>query len=161
MTKQSLALSKIATSTWGATFAKLGTFILQWFDLQCLTVRRSGTRCLNITICQRWQLAKFQSFRINAWESCQVHIRLPRSKSWKLKHTSPPMSLYLKHLPIKARYRLRVSEQSKLMAKSCKKDSRQIEKIKEAAPAESRPRQDKENMSGQGGPFRATLLHPH
>lgn len=33
------------------------------------------------------------------------------------------------------------------------KDSRQIEKIKQAAPAESRPRQHNENMSGQRGAF--------
>lgn len=159
MTKQSLALSKIATSTWGATFAKARHV----YSAVVRPAMSYGSAVWH-SLPEHNNLPKIATSKVSVIQNKCLGVVLGAYKATPIQVLEaetyvPPMSLYLKHLQIKARYRLRVSEQSKFIAKSCKKIADKLKNQRgRTRRVTTTPGQRKYEWAG--GPFRQTCCTP-
>ena len=118
MTSQSLALTKISTSTWGASFAKarqVYTAVVRpamtygstvWHTPREIKKNKATTSKLSVmqNKCLRTVTGAFKATPVEVLEA-ETFIA--------------PMELHLDNLQIKARYRLRAAGQAKLISKAC------------------------------------------
>lgn len=122
MTKQSLALSKVTTSTWGATFSKarhIYSAVVRPAMSYGSTVWHSPPKHKDFSKLAAGKLSVIQNKCLRTVSGACVQG--DPNPSPRNRDVCSSMTLHLKHLQIKARYRLQVSGQSKFIAKSCKR----------------------------------------